>query len=279
MRLFRSRAPKTVIETLPTAPPRGNDMDLELGNVQGIGTREEQEDSFAFSGAAGAAASTKDGLFAVLADGMGGLAHGRACSEAAVSQLCAMYAELSEPCSAQVLQEGVKEVNRSLFSRFRGESGTTVVAVFLNEDGIHWMSVGDSAVFLRRGDGLYQLNCAQNQRSASYIQALSHEPMDPMPARQDADGARLRGFLGMPHQPELDHSLRPLPLQPGDTFLLCSDGVSGVLSQDELMKATELPPADGCSLLEKLILEKRCECQDNYTGILITYRRGETQHE
>lgn len=279
MGLFKRKRPRTVIEPAKTAPPQRGCADLALGNVQGIGIRQEQEDSFAFSGATGATGSMKDGLFAVVADGMGGLEHGRACSEAAVEGLCALYAKLGGTPEPEALRSGVEELNRALHQHFGGRSGTTAAAVFLQNGGVSWISVGDSAVFLRRGAGLYQLNCAQNQRNALYIQALSREPMEPEPARQDPDAPRLRAFLGMPSTPELDYSRRPLPLQLGDVLLLCSDGVSGVLSEQELLQVLSLPPADGCGLLEDMIVNKHNSCQDNYTGILIAYTGGETGHE
>lgn len=274
MGLFKRKASRTVLDEVKTAPPGQNCFDLQLGNVQGIGTRQTQEDSFAFSGASGASASTKDGVVAVLADGMGGMAHGRACSEAAVAGLCALYAELGGDAPMDTLKAGVDRLNQSIFERFDGKSGTTALAAYLNQDGIRWLSIGDSAIFLRRGDGVYQLNCAHSQRNALYIRALSEEPMNPLPAQQNPDAPRLRSFLGMRVRPEIDISIRPLPLKTGDAILLCSDGISGVLNTQELLRAMSLPPAEGCAQLETMILEKNSGSQDNYTGILIAYTGG-----
>lgn len=77
-------------------------------------------------------------------------------------------------------------------------------------------------------------------------------------------------FVGIDRLTEVDGSLRPLPLQPGDVLLLCSDGISGVLTPPELMEAMGLPPDEGCALLETLVLEKQVPAQDNYTGIIIS---------
>ena len=69
---------------------------------------------------------------------------------------------------------------------------------------------------------------------------------------------------------EVDLSLRPLELQRGDVLLLCSDGISGVLTPPELMEAMSLSPEEGCALLEQMVLEKGVPGQDNYTGVLIS---------
>ena len=68
----------------------------------------------------------------------------------------------------------------------------------------------------------------------------------------------------------MDQSLRPLPLLPGDVILLCSDGISGILSPAELLEAMSLKPDAGCALLETMVREKDLPEQDNYTGILIS---------
>ena len=52
-------------------------------------------------------------------------------------------------------------------------------------------------------------------------------------------------------------------------MLLCSDGISGVLTPPELLEAMSLPPEESAALLEHMVLEKGIPGQDNYTGILI----------
>ena len=78
--------------------------------------------------------------------------------------------------------------------------------------------------------------------------------------------------MGIDHLQEVDLNLRPLVLQPGDVILLCSDGISGVLTPPELMEAMSLDPAEGCGLLETMVLEKQIPEQDNYTGVMIAWR-------
>ena len=70
----------------------------------------------------------------------------------------------------------------------------------------------------------------------------------------------------------MDLNLRPLTLKRGDALLVCSDGISGVLTPPELLEAMTLAPKEGAELLEHMVLEKGVPGQDNYTGILIACR-------
>ena len=98
---------------------------------------------------------------------------------------------------------------------------------------------------------------------------LEEETIDKTRAQSDADARRLTSFVGIDHLKEVDLNLRPWILKPGDVILLCSDGISGVLSPPELLEAMSLPPDEGCALLETMVLEKQIPEQDNYTGVMI----------
>ena len=221
--------------------------------------------------AADAGEIARRGLFAVVADGMGGLEDGKQISEGAVDTLLQLFQALNDEGDIpRQLKEGICAVSDGLFQRFAGRSGTTVVAVRIFQDGLHWVSVGDSAIYLMRGGGVFQLNQEHTYLNQLYARELEQERIDKSRAEQDEDARRLTAFVGMPQLEQVDYSLRPLPLQAGDRILLCSDGISGVLSPPELMEAMALEPDRGCSLLESMVLEKNLPEQDNYTGIIIS---------
>jgi serine/threonine protein phosphatase PrpC len=70
---------------------------------------------------------------------------------------------------------------------------------------------------------------------------------------------------------------RELPLnqlKSGDIILLCSDGISGVLTEDKIAKVLELPPQEACLELHHSIEEAAKPNQDNYTGIIIACENG-----
>ena len=261
----------TVELSAPRAPA------LRVGNVQGVGRRERQEDSFALCNVSDPAALEREGLFAVVCDGMGGMDGGNEASEAAVEAFVQVFRSLLEEGDVpQQLREGAFAVSDGIFQRFQGRSGTTAVAVRILHGALHWISVGDSAIFLKRGEGVFQLNREQTCLNDLYLRELGQEPIQKARAEGDADARRLTAFVGIDHLEAVDQSLRPWRLEPGDVILLCSDGVSGVLSPAELKEAMSLPPDEGCRLLETMIGEKDLPEQDNFTGVMIAWQSEKT---
>lgn len=267
-KLFGTReAPKELSQTSKTLETLGT-----LENVQGLGRRERQEDSFCIVNAFDELAAAERGLFAVVADGMGGMENGKQASELAVEGFQRLFhgMDAGADISAQ-LSAGVLAINDRIFTELSGRSGTTAVAVHIRDGRLHWLSVGDSAIFLRRDGGVFQLNREHNYINRLWLEELGRDGVDRSRVENSPDAARLTSFLGMDEPPELDISRRALPLLPGDSVLLCSDGISGVLSTAELNECMSLPPEEACGLMESLILEKDLPGQDNYTGVFILF--------
>ena len=260
MGLFDSvfRRSRRVTDDVPTVPLPKTGLTFRVGNVQGVGLRERQEDSFAILNASNAGALAREALLAAVADGMGGMADGKQASESAVAALCQSFRERAEEMPVpQWFRESAHAVSDSVYEQFSGRSGTTLVAVHIQRNQLHWVSVGDSAIYLYRSGGVFQLN-------------QEHTYLNQLYARELTEDRRLTSFVGINCLEAVDGSLRSLPLQSGDVLLLCSDGISGVLTPPELMEAMRLPTDEGCTLLETLVLEKQVPEQDNYTGIMIS---------
>lgn len=249
----------------------GGSLVVRVSNIQGVGQRERQEDSFAVLNAANPAQLAEQGLFAVVCDGMGGMADGKLASQQAVESFAALFQTRTRECAVPAWLDGcVRTVSDQVFHQFSGASGTTLAAVHLYQNALHWISVGDSAIFLLREGGVFQLNREHTFLNVLYARELEEEAVCKERAEQDEDARRLTSFVGIDCLREVDQSLRPLPLKRGDALLLCSDGISGVLTPAELLEAMSLEPEEGCALLETMILEKQIPAQDNYTGILIS---------
>lgn len=246
---------------------------FRVGNIQGVGGREHQEDSFAVLNVSDAEKLAERGLLAVVADGMGGMAGGEFASQCAVDSLIQSFEEWDGVSPvADCLYSAAFAASEQVFRQFGGMSGTTLAVVHIREDRLHWVSVGDSVIFLMRNGGVFQLNREHNYLNQLYARELEEETIHKERAEQDVDARRLTSFVGIDHLREVDLNLRPWRIRPGDVLLLCSDGISGVLTPPELKEAMSLDPDEGCALLETMIWEKQVLEQDNYTGIMIAYR-------
>lgn len=246
-------------------------MLFRVANIQGIGQRERQEDSFAVLNAANPGQRERQGLFAVVCDGMGGMEDGKLASQCAVETFAELFQNRNPDLPMpQWMEACAHTISDYVFQRFSGASGTTLVAVHIQNRMLHWVSVGDSAIFLLRDGGVFQLNQEHTFLNELYARELEQEVICKARAEQDEDARRLTSFVGINRLEDVDQSLQPLPLRKGDRLLLCSDGVSGVLTPAELLEVMSLEPEEGCALLETMILEKQVPAQDNYTGILIS---------
>ena len=252
----------------PVLPEEGPPV-LRLANVQGQGDRERQEDSFALVNPAQGELRDRQGLLALVADGMGGMEDGKAASQWAAERFLRLFQEREGEDIPGWSYRSAHAVSDEVFRQFGGRSGTTLVAVHIQEERLHWLSVGDSAIFLARNGGAFQLNREHTCLDRLLLQELEREVIEKERAVSDPDAPRLTAFIGIDRLTEADLSLRPLTLQRGDALLLCSDGISGVLNPPELLECMSPDPEEGARLLERMVLEKHVLGQDNYTGILI----------
>ncbi len=243
---------------------------LRLANIQGQGDRERQEDSFAIVNAAGGELQQARGLLALVADGMGGMEDGKAASQWTAERFLQLFREREGEDMPGWFYRSVHAVSEDVFRQFGGRSGSTLVAVHIQGERLHWLSVGDSALYLCRNGGVFQLNREHTCLNRLFLQELEREVIEKERAVSDPDAPRLTSFIGIDRLTEADLSLRPLTLQQGDALLLCSDGISGVLTPPELLECMSPDPEEGARLLERMVLEKQVMGQDNYTGILIS---------
>ena len=147
---------------------------------------------------------------------MGGMDSGNEASEAAVEALVQLFRSLLEEGDVpRQLREGALAVSDGIFQRFQGRSGTTAVAVRILGAELHWLSVGDSAIFLKRGECVFQLNREHTCLNDLYLRELRQEPIQKERAERDEDARRLTAFVGIDRLEPVDQSLRPWRLEPG----------------------------------------------------------------
>ncbi len=240
---------------------------IEVGNCQGLGERDEQQDAFGFS----PNAKWKDkGFLAVLCDGMGGLDSGAVISNKLVSDVIKEFPYLFEE-----LKDGwiIDSLSADIYSNYYGRGGTTLIITFLKGDKLWFASVGDSDLLLYREGRIY----AMNQRQEYGNNLLMKVVDDALSMEQvigNSDAPALTEYMGAQHA-EADYSIRPWQVKEGDVYLLCSDGVSDTLTFDEIREAMSHDASECAELLEKGIIEKNKRFQDNYTAIVFSIKRVE----
>lgn len=253
---------------------------LAPGNAQWIGARAEQQDAFGFHGFDDRDFRAHGGLLAVLADGMGGLQQGRAAAQTAVATLREAYAaKAPEEPIPEALHRALKAANAAVYqlaiaSDGEGQVGTTLVAAVADADGIHWVAAGDSRLYGYHADTDQLSLLSQEHNFAAILQArVAAGTLAQADADGNPDRAALTSFLGLENIPAIDSGTQPVPLGTGDRLLLCSDGIHGTLSDQDLRQLIRQPAQQAAEAIIASVKAVGKPNQDNATIAIIA---GET---
>ena len=242
---------------------------IQLGKLHNIGRRSGQQDSLG-----SLILDNGTGIFAVVADGMGGLSGGDQVSQSLVMSMLQQASSLAPGQMEGVLSAMVRntngEINHKLGPDGIYKSGSTVVAVLVRGNLFHWISVGDSRIYLYRGGSLIQLN-QEHTYEVELMQRMMNGEITAAEAANDPQRRGLTSFIGMGRLKYVDASLRPILLQSGDRILLMTDGVFNHLPEtamaDTLLHNPDVQQA--AEVLEKQVLALRDAAQDNFTAIIL----------
>lgn len=267
MKLFSWLKPKMARQTAPV----DRVLSYQCASLQGIGTRQQQEDACSLVNAGDVTRLREEGLLAIVADGMGGLQSGDQASGMAVGIIGRDFGLMDrsqslEPQLAGAVDHACEEVYREL----KGRGGSTVIACMLYDQHLYYAGAGDSFLFLLRRGRLIRINRQHNMKNQRYLELIRMGCMDPEPARTMREKDAVTQFLGVDRLDDVDWLRRAMPLEDGDVLLLCSDGIGGVLSEAEITECLSLTDANGaCEALQRRVLEKNLIHQDNFTGVVI----------
>ena len=185
-----------------------------------------------------AAVRAERGNLYLVADGMGGHAAGEVASQYAVDKVSYEYYDLPWEGAERTLAAAIQRANEDIYveSNANGERhgmGTTLVAAAVFDDQAVIAHLGDSRAYLLRDGRLRRLT-----RDHSRVQELvDNGTITPEQAKDHPDRSMLTRNLG--HRPSVEPDIATEPLQPGDRLLLCSDGLWGALSEDEIARLAE----------------------------------------
>jgi len=244
-------------------------LSLNIGKSTNLGNyRENNEDSIEVKVAS-------DLTVVVVADGMGGQAAGEIASKRAVDIIPrelrkSLVGNVNAEATKLMIRRAIVQANEEIMAMGQLDKemknmGTTVVsAVWLKGPEIFITGVGDSRVYLVRGKKIQQLT-VDHSLAQALVEAKTISAAE---AKEHKFRNVLWKYLGSKEVGE-GPEVTALPLQPGDRYVLCTDGLHGVVADDKILEYTnsQSDPQACADGLVQLALESGS--RDNVSCIVI----------
>lgn len=233
-----SREDLIVEEPLRVVPRVSIACKTDLGRV-----RENNEDKFEFFIPESDALLASKGMVFVLCDGMGGHAAGQIASELTCKTFIDVYLYHSSPDPSRAAREAARAANRFVLDVARQVPGrhgmgTTLSALILCQDKGILTQVGDSRIYRLREERLEQLTCDH-----TFVEEqVRAGTLTPKQAESHPYAHVLTRAIGADDSVEPDVEI--FDLMQNDVFLLCSDGLTNHVQDDEIAQALTLPPSE-----------------------------------
>jgi len=232
--------------------------------------RKANEDYFGSS-------ETKNGYLFLVCDGMGGHVGGKEASRIAVKTI-------SDYLTSQTFTEPKRALNDSMTAgntailqaasekpELKG-MGTTCVAVLIQNSDVYYAHVGDSRIYRLSGNNLSQIT-----KDHSFVQHLIDAGViTPEEAEQHPRKNEISNALGLPKMQPPTVCQTPMKVLKDDCFLLCSDGLTGMVPDDEIKKVLTEPQLTLQQKADRLIhLANNAGGTDNITVQIIKFNRSD----
>ncbi|MDX9863491.1 MAG: protein phosphatase 2C domain-containing protein [Anaerolineaceae bacterium] len=208
------------------------------------------EDSFAVSACVKEDHNETPVVLAVLCDGIGGHRAGEVASELAVNRISQRVVESDGNHILETMESAIQEAGQEIYDHAQADEarhgmGATCAAACIVGNRLYTATVGDSRIYLMRGENISQLSIDH-----TWIQeALQAGIMTPEQVEGHPNAHVIRRYLGSPTVPEVDLRLtlragessedaldnQGLPLLNEDMVLLCSDGLSDLVKAEEIL--------------------------------------------
>jgi len=223
------------------------------------------------------------GIFAV-ADGVGGAQAGEVASQMAIEILNEAFANMSENADPEaVMRAAITKANEAIFemsSQFQqlSKMATTIVALHLKGDVATIGHVGDSRLYRLAPDGRILQETLDHSIVAEEVRAgrMTEEQAANHPSRNVISRA-----LGA--EPSVEIDLKTMMIEPGTSFLLCTDGITRHIKDDEMLSVlrSDGQATSACARLKDLCYERGAE--DNLTAVVVHVGTleyiGDSSHE
>jgi serine/threonine protein phosphatase PrpC len=246
-----------------------DELRITVGALTDVGqVRDHNEDALGYCQPREREVLAERGRLYLVADGMGGHVAGEVASECVVRTVMASYYESQAPTVRQGLSEAIQQANAALYEATSGEKSrikmaTTLVGAVVLGRQLHVANIGDSRAYLLREDTVRQLT-----EDHSFVTELvkrgriSEEEATSHPQRNIVTRA-----LGT--QPTVEADFYEEGIQPRDTVLLCTDGLWGEVSEEEMVQMATRPLDPKGMASELVALANQRGGPDNITVIIL----------
>ncbi len=187
----------------------------------------------------------------IVADGMGGHKAGDLASKYTVETFVSLVKDENREGPISIIQEAIKTVNKMLLAKAAESEdhkgmGTTLVVATLIDKSLYVANVGDSRLYIM-SDELTQIT-----RDHSYVE----EMVDIGEMNRDDDVYKSKKNIitrAIGAGPEIMADFFDIQIKPGHIILMCSDGLTGMVSDEEIQSILEMDTSikEKCELLVK----------------------------
>ncbi len=240
------------------------------------GGRLNNEDRMAYS-------YSRDALIMIIADGMGGHAHGEIAAQVAVKSIAEAFQRHAHPKLRNpsgflygALQQAHKAINECVDKQnLPSPPHTTCVACVIQDDTAWWAHVGDSRLYLFSDNAL-----VTRTRDHSAIQLMLDEHLiSESEINTHPDRNKIYSSLGGSITPEITIS-RPMPLMPQDRILMCTDGLWTQVTDEQIATTLfRLPPDNAVEFLLNHAERSAGPTGDNLSAIAMVWESQDETDE
>lgn len=222
--------------------------------------RKNNEDAFKIS--------NKDKIY-LLADGMGGHLGGEFASSMAVQELEKLLVDVKDKAE---IKEAIEEVNRKIYQKSLEDEnlsgmGTTLSLIKILDDHLYFANIGDSRIYCLKGKDLIQLTIDD-----SYVNYLLE--VGAITSDQAKDHPKKNVLLkALGTTDDIEVFVQEVQWEEDDLYLLCSDGLTNMLEEEEIQEIISSNEAEkAVDLLINQALDRGGK--DNITVIVLTIKGG-----
>ncbi len=243
------------------------------------GCRADQQDSWFVTAPSKVSPFKLNRSFAIVCDGMGGLESGDRASLTAVSMMKLAVKKLptKQVDIPHFLSEMLDYIDYEIshFDNLQTDkgSGTTLVAALIENRRLYWASVGDSTIFMFQ-DGLLKPITGKHNYKMFLEKLVENGKITRDQADSDPRQHTLISYLGMGGIAYRDINSKPYFMKNGDMLLLCTDGITDNLTNDEITQIIYDNYEDlyECSrAITAAAAEKNKDTLDNSTVVIMQY--------